>query len=474
MRILGMGLDRQGKRLFEPIEEVAFTEALLAQLAPNTERVKPLTQAAKRGTVFRGEQAKLVVDRGDPKAVGWSFLIAEKDPRKDAIIEALAPLARARGMADPTKPLSFASKGPDDWRQWLDERYYAPALRDEPVPGYVLIVGGPEQVPFGFQSLLDTVASVGRVEFDKMEDLASYVAKLLRLEAAPGPVVEREALFFATDAGPDDPTYFSRKYMAEPLAGHVRTKHKFKTTELMGEEATKAKLLDALRKTKAGLVYTASHGLGAITETQVVQMQYNGAICCQHEGGPLTLDHLLSADDVPEAEPFLEGAVVFQFACYGYGTPAQSDYAHWMPETWGKTARNASSDFIAALPKRLLAHPRGPIAYIGHLDTAFLHGFADASQPHTVDRWHARIAPFKRAVDQLAGVEPSGLAMEGINERYSICNGTLSNISDRIQRGVMTWSAEAKANFVDTWISRGDAQNYLIFGDPAARLRLPD
>jgi len=472
MQFLGMGLDWQGNRLFKPIDEAAFTETLLTGLTANTERVKSLTKASLRGVEFRGEQAKHVVDRGDPKAAGWSLLVAEGDPRKAALIDALAPLAKARGMADPAKPLSFTSKGPDDWQAWLTERYYALDLRDEKVPGYVLIAGGPDQVPFGFQSLLDTVASVGRVDFEKLEDFAAYAAKLLRLEGAPAPVVEREALFFATDGGANDPTYFSRKYMAEPLSAQVREKHGFKTTELMGDEATKAKLLAALKQSKAGLVYTASHGLGALSETLVTQMKYNGAICCRQEGGPLTLDQLFSADDVP-ADPFLEGAVVFQFACYGYGTPAQSEYAHWMPETWGKPARNASSDFVAALPKRLLSHPRGPIAFIGHLDTAFLHGFADASQPHTVDRWHARIVPFKRAVDQLLGVQPSGLAMEDMNQRYSICNAMLTNTSDRMQRGTMTWSDEAKANFVDTWITRGDAQNYLIFGDPAASLRLP-
>jgi hypothetical protein len=473
MQVLAMGLDWHGKRLFEPIEEAAFTEALLTRLGANTKRVQGLTKAATRGTTFRGEQARLIVDRGDPKAAGWTFLVAEQDPRKDALVEALAPLARARGMADPATPLEFSGSDPDDWQAWLTDRYYALELDDRKPPGYVLIAGGPDRIPFGFQSLLDTVASVGRVDFDTPEELAAYVEKLLRLEAAPAPTATREALFFATDAGLDDPTYFSRKYMVEPLAAHVRNKLKLKTTELLGEAATKTNLLDALKQTKAGLVYTASHGLGATTETQAVQTRYNGAICCQHEGGPLTLDHLLSADDIPMSQAFLEGAVLFQFACFGYGTPAQSEYAHWMEETWGKPERNAERDFIAALPRRLLAHPRGPIAYIGHLDTAFLHGFADASQPHTVDRWHKRIAPFKRAVDSLLGVEPSGLAMEGINERYSVCNATLTRTQDQIQRGTMTWTEESKASFVDTWITRGDAQNYLIFGDPAASLRLP-
>src|SRR5512146_1960766 len=115
MRIFGMGLDWQGKRLFEPLEEANLTDALVAALVPNTPRVQGRTRSTSRAVVFRGEQRRRVVDRGDPKAAGWSFLVAEKDPRRDAYIEALAPLARARGMADPKTPLLFASTDPGDW-----------------------------------------------------------------------------------------------------------------------------------------------------------------------------------------------------------------------------------------------------------------------------------------------------------------------------------------------------------------------
>ena len=61
--------------------------------------------------------------------------------------------------------------------------------------------------------------------------------------------------------------------------------------------------------------------------------------------------------------------------------------------------------------EKLLAHPRGTIAYIGHLDTALLCGFVDVGAPHILDRWHTRIAPFKSALDRLLKVQPSGLAM---------------------------------------------------------------
>jgi hypothetical protein len=218
------------------------------------------------------------------------------------------------------------------------------------------------------------------------------------------------------------------------------------------------------------LVYTASHGLGAVGEPLERQKRYNGAICCQHEGR-LTPESLFSADDVPQEGPFLEGAVFFQFACFGYGTPAQSDFAHWLegvPENYSPT------DFVAALPRRLVGHPRGPIAYIGHLDTAFLHGFAHAANPHVLDRWHTRIAPFVRAVQRLLGVQPCGLAMRDINTRYSVCNALITNTYDCQRRGRLQWNARLKARFLDNWILRGDSQNYMIFGDPGARLRIPE
>ena len=128
---------------------------------------------------------------------------------------------------------------------------------------------------------------------------------------------------------------------------------------------------------------------------------------------------------------------------------------------------------MAALPKRLLSHPRGPIAYIGHLDTAFLHGFADAEEPYILERWHNRIAPFVEAIDYLLGVQTSGLSMRGMGNRYSLCNALISNTYDRQQRGKLQWNVSLEARFLDNWITRSDAQNYMVFGDPAAKLRIP-
>jgi hypothetical protein len=470
VKILALGVDRRGQPLIPPTDEQVFVDSLIQALAQNAESLRALTRGASAGVAFRGEVVRRVVDAGDPRAAGWSFLLHADDPRRGALTEALAPLARWRGMAEPGAPLIFRGEPPESWFDWLNDNYHSLDLEGKKPPAYVLIVGGPQQVPFAFQSLMHTIASVGRVAFDDIQDLETYVSKLLRIEKAPEPTVGRDVVLFAPDGGSSDPTYFSREYMAKPLGEHIRDDLGFHTVERFAKAATKTNLVSALSGQRPALVYTASHGLGASGEPLDVQKRLNGAICCQHRG-PLTEEALVSADDVPTDGVFAEGSVFFQFACYGYGTPAESDFSHWFRDS---PERLATEDFIAALPKRLLAHPRGPIAYVGHLDTAFLHGFAEVASPHALERWHTRIAPFKSAVDRLLGVQPSGLAMEDMSRRYAVCNAVLTNAYDRQRRGRLQWTETLRERFLDSWITRSDAQNYMVLGDPAARLRIPD
>lgn len=473
MKIMGLGLDLTGKLLFKPTDEELMIKSLLSSLQRNAESVLSLTRTTAEGVSYRSEIERKTPDPGDPRQAGWTFLVNAEDPRRNEIETILEPLAKHRGMVNPKEPLLFNNASSDEWFDWLHDNYYALELEGKKTPQFILIVGGPEQVPFLFQSILDTVANVGRVDFDNLDDLQSYVNKLIRLETAEKPIVKNEAILFAPDGGLHDPTYFSRKYMVEPLAEHLRDKLGIKVHALIGDEATKANLTALLSTSQSAFVYTASHGLGAMKESFEFQKRYNGAICCQHQKS-LTRDDLFSADDVTLAQPFLEGSVFFQFACFGYGTPAQSDYAHWLPEEGGIPKQYTKADFIAALPRRLLAHPRGPIAFIGHLDTAFLHAFVDVETPHILERWHTRISQFVKAVNQILKVQPSGLAMHDMNMRYAVCNALITNTYDRERRGKLKWTDQLRSTFLDNWIIRGDAQNYMIFGDPAARLRIPE
>jgi hypothetical protein len=469
MQIMGLGLDYDtGAPLIAPQDEEAFAGRLQEALRRNADSLRRQAEVSIQGETFRSEVVRQVRDLGDPRAAGWTFLLNGNDPRHDELVAALGPLAEHRGMADPEAPLVFRGEPPGEWFDWLLGNY-SPWAADR-VPHYVLIVGGPEQVPFRFQSLLDSAAAVGRVAFDSLDDLKTYVGKVIRLEKAAAPVVARETVFFAPDAGPGDATYFSRRYMAEPLAEEVRSRCGLAAQELVAEDATKERLREALRGARPALVYTASHGMAAPGQALEVQKRVHGAICCQRPAKGARSEWLFTAEDVPPpGEPFLEGAVFFQFACFGYGTPAESDYMHWL----GKPGLNAAADFVAALPRRLLGHPRGPVGFIGHTDTAWLHGFDDPASPYLLKRWHPRLAPFLEAVRLLLQVQPTGLALADLHKRYNVTNALLTNYYDAVRRGKPP-SADDTVRLASTFITRSDAQNYMIFGDPAVRLRIPD
>jgi hypothetical protein len=367
-------------------------------------------------------------------------------------------------MKDPDSPLEFSGETPTDWMNWMLTRYWK--VEGEP-PHYVLIVGRPARVPFHFQAILDSSASVGRVAFDDTAALSTYVEKLLRVEQATSGC-EREAILFATDHGPGDPTHYSRQYMAEPLAKYITERLGVPTTLLAAEDATRDGLLSILQRRRPALLYTASHGAGSPGAPQEEQELTNGAIVCQ-DADAAGKPSLLAAGNVPDV-PFIDGGIVFQFACFGCGTPAVSDFNHWL----GKDRLNAEADFVASLPKRLLAHPHGPVAFVGHVDLAWLHAFDDPDSPDLDEAWHPRMAPFVSAVSTLLSPQPVGLAMERMNERFDQGNALMASMYDRQKEGTFPDRPDARRRLVQAFITRSDAQNYMVLGDPAVYVRMSD
>jgi hypothetical protein len=471
-----------GKPLVPAIAEESFGKRIQQSLFRNAQEIQSIAQISLQATSFRREVERMVPDPGDPKKAGWTFLVSESDPRLSEIVEIIKPLAKRRGMEDPESPLTFGGQPEDEYSDWLKDNYHhSLVVEGKKAPQYVLIIGGPELIPFKFQSLLDSAAAVGRLDFDSIQDLQVYVKKLIRLEELPEPEVRKEAIMFAPDGGYPDATYYSCKYMAKPLTDYISNSLGFKMTlPMLGVNATKQNLVDSFQRCHPALVYTASHGIGASGQDLQTQKRINGAICCQPMRNQPPNDDavLFTAADVPnDDEVFLEGSIFIQFACFGYGTPAESDFMHWLegPGANDVAALNSEADFVAALPKRLLAHPHGPIAYVGHLDLAWLHGFDDPDNPLIFEKWDLRIAPFISAIDTLLKeANPVGLAMAEMNKRYDITNALLTSALDRLKRGKMQITSQFYSRIADTFITRSDAQNYMVFGDPAARLRMRD
>jgi hypothetical protein len=408
-------------------------------------------------------------DLNDPQEVGWTFLVNSKDPQVSDIIEIIKPLAKLRKMKDPESPLFFNSEQEIDWLNWLQDNYYALELKSKKVPHYVLLVGDPKLIPFKFQSLLDANAFVGRIDFNSRNEMVSYINRILEHEKNKDKV-SRNSLLMGTDKGVGDPTHYSAKYLVKPIADYISSKLKFETKVLLAERATKKNLINELTKLNPALIFTATHGGGFADENILTQKKLNGGIYCHDPGDYSEDDILFTSYDV--TDPYsLEGSIFFQFACFGYGTPAVSDFWHW---THGERRINSTEDFVSDLPKKLLSVKGGCLAYIGHVDEAWLHGFTDARNPEDVEgKWHNRIVPFVSCVNSLLTGEPVGRSINRLNTRYEEYSIYISNMVDQAVKNSVRLSPEFFKDMADTFVTMSDAKNYMVFGDPAVSINIP-
>src|SRR5262245_9879456 len=110
MQIYPNGLRYPGGEPLAPtLDDLELATRLLA-----AQRHVEATHTVERRV--RGARPPVSTDATDPRAAGWTFLVAEDEPQRDAIVALLRPLAELRGMKDPGAPLMFAP-GADgsDW-----------------------------------------------------------------------------------------------------------------------------------------------------------------------------------------------------------------------------------------------------------------------------------------------------------------------------------------------------------------------
>ena len=133
------------------------------------------------------------VDANDLAQTGWGVIFPH-DARAD-IQSALATLLKLR--AEQAASLFKQFKGPAGYRPgetargWLGRQGAGPGQPQvKKVPYYLLIVGGPEQVPFRFQFELGVNYAVGRIDFETPDEYAAYARTVESCEsssrASPG------------------------------------------------------------------------------------------------------------------------------------------------------------------------------------------------------------------------------------------------------------------------------------------------
>jgi hypothetical protein len=408
---------------------------------------------------------------------GWGLLCpADEAEELKAALEPLIAHRRTRVMAGRFRDDLVYHPG-ETWSNWL-ARYGVAAGTVDPdhVPYYILVAGDPATIPFGFCHQLDIEYAVGRLHFTTAAEYTRYAASVVAYETGGNVPNGREVVFFSPRHEFDAATRLSADLLVAPLADGVAgsngapalptpaARRGFRTKKLWGAEATKEALRDVFvggEEKPPAVVFTASHGMGwPLGHPR--QVAESGALLCQDWPGLGTVgpEHYFAASDVPdEARP--AGMIMFHFACYGAGTPQVDRFFHKPGE---QPPAIAEAPFLAALPQRLLSHPKGgALACVGHVERAWGYSIAPM-------RAGAQLLPFENFLGRVFLGQPVGHATKDLNERFAVLGAALSTKLEQVSFGRKYPDVELATD----WIERNDAEGYLLVGDPAVTIRVDD
>lgn len=427
------------------------------------------TEVLKRGA--SGRVDRLAVSDVDPnnlRDAGWGLVFGSNaDP---AVINALQPLIehRRQQICDSRLLRVFAGQSGyqsgDTVRSWLVKSNVGFAVVDplEGVPLYLTIVGGPDEIPFEFQYLLDTYWNVGRLAFDTADNYAEYVQRIINYENAQVVPNSRQVAIFAPKNIGDRATGLFHDLVAQPLAQGegstqpVGVRQNFKLVTLLGDNATKQNLVDLWESTPSNipaLLFSGSHG-NFLDLDESGQRERQGAIVCQDwAGGPVGRDMIFAGEDLNQSAK-LDGSIHLLFACYGGGCPEFDNFRSGTPR------RITHQAFVARLPQQELL--RGALAVIAHIDRAWSYSFL-------VGRSAPQRQEFRDVMIRIMRGERVGQATDMFNLRWAILSAELA---DDERNRALSPNQVSEIVLANRWVARNDARNYILFGDPAVRLRV--
>jgi hypothetical protein len=424
---------------------------------------------------------------GDPNDLflqRWG-VIAPEGPRGDRLLEIVAPLIahrREQQQGEEVRVYRVPSQlSASDAAIWKKKVFRTQADLDIEVPRYQLVLGDLHEVPLATQQVQGSDGYVGRLAFERDEDYAAYVDKVLRWERAPAPQTEGRVLFHTVHDG-TAATQVGYRTLIAPGMAVVRQRMErgqFNADQIVesGDPSVPdpQELLNAVRTDRPGFLFSLSHGEGpprAGWDGGAKQRDGQGAMSFGREGR-------IRGDDLREAT-FMPGGVWFMLACFGAGSPSASGYRHWLAELGDLKQFRGRPEavlagipeerpFIAAVPQAVLASPNGPLGFFGHIDLAWTYSFQELDQGPA-----SRPGKFMGILRSVLKRDRLGVGFRELYRYFEQANTELSAMADEDRAAGTTPDAARRIRAAHLWMLRQDLSAYVLLGDPAARLPLSE
>ncbi len=334
------------------------------------------------------------------------------------------------------------------------------------MPRFLLIAAPPTAVPWSFQYAANLRRYVGRIDLPP-DGLARYVDALLGGWDFGDPAARdpRAPLVWSVDHGPEDITWLMDQAISRKLFAAYASDADgdySRRSGLFGADATGAKLIETLARTKPALVVTTSHGkTGPLSDPDATQATL---------GLPVDQAHAVLDLEALARDWRPSGAIWYSHACCAAGSDTRSQYtglfdpvSDVMKVLDGVAA--ACGARSAPLPQRLLGHETAPLAaFIGHVEPTFNWTLRDprTGQPLA----HAVRQALYEGLYAGGGGRPIGWALARVFDDAAALLALWAQAQRRFNKGLPGAIESALIN----QLAALDRQHTVILGDPTVAL----
>jgi hypothetical protein len=326
------------------------------------------------------------------------------------------------------------------------------------LPRYLLILGGPKQIPWEVQYRLNSYAAVGRLDLSEI-GLTRYVNALIN-DWSGSQIDVSKPLLWSVDT-PYDITELMAKTITSPLLERFKADAQIgcKARFLTKQDATHGRLGEALVQDRPGFIVTTSHGNTKLLPDQDATRR-NLGLLVDGANASFPLDALLRA-----WQP--DGAVWYAHACCSAGSDdgtafiglfdAKTKLAQDL-EGVGKLGAQS-----APLPVALLGAEKPLRAFIGHVEPTFDWSLnsAKTGTPLTASLMEA-------LYNNLFAAKP--MTVGGAFDPYFRHVGNLSTDLYLALKAIANLEEDAKSRAARCRVTMLDRRSMVIHGDPAVAL----